>query len=90
MDGWEQEAECHETVAGSCCLEVALWRTVWTDAVSSALSASMKKGLHEPPGVIAWSALVSIRKGSGVGASVAVELPLFRSFGHETWAGTDC
>ena len=58
--------------------------------MGSGLSALMKKGLVEPGGLIAWSALVSIRNGVGVGASVAGELLLFRSFGDETSAGTGC
>ena len=96
----EAEKDCakfHVAVALSCCLEMALWRTLWmADQVSrkasGGLSASFMRLLMN---FLAWHPgrpVVSRMNGTRLtcGYRYRFKFDLLSSLGHVTWAGAGC
>ena len=87
-------AKCHVAVAVSCCLGMALWRTLWkADQVSrmasGGLSASFMRLLMN---FLAWypgRPVVSRMNGTRL-TWISGNFDLLCSLGHVTWAGAGC
>ena len=85
----------HVTVAVSCCLVMALWRSLWkADQVSvmasGGLSASRMRLLMKFLACGPGRTMVSSMEGDDVDVWVSVEFALFSSFGHVSWSGAGC
>ena len=85
----------HVTAAVSCCLEMALWSTLWmADQVSMMASGGVIGISHEVanefPGMWARRTCGLEDERNEVDVWISVKFVLFRSFGHESWFCAGC